>query len=273
MKKKLTILVIAAMLLSIPFISLPTYGEDVIPVGEPLHIYLRRQPVQDYTYLFFHPPDDTYSQLSRDNTTYRKSLLAKGSGFDFEVLYFPQDPISNFLQFEPNETIPLTYNFTIAAQRPVDLTDTTYIVNVKIEIDYNHDRNYDKVISFDITGRTISDVETKTGTIEIDTSELEKMNFKEGGRLRINISRKDDIDTLVTIYCGYHGFHSYLELPYSKYKQPSDENVDERKFWPYFLGIAGVFVIAAVAFFYFKQKQEESRPKEPEKGKRSHRRR
>jgi hypothetical protein len=240
-----------------------------VQVGEPLHIYLRRQPVQDMTYLYFHPPDEIYEQKSHDNLSYRKTLLERGTGHDFIVLYFPQDSISNFLQFEPNASIPFTYNFTISTVRP----NINYILNIKIDIDYDHDGRYDKEISFDIRGEEDDKIESKTGIIPVDVSELKKFDEKNGGRLRVNISRKDEIDTTITIYCGYRGYNSYLVLPFSKYKYEGEEPGDGESYWPWILAGAGLVIITGTAYFYLRQKKEEEIPHPVEKRKGARRRR
>ncbi len=251
------------LLCMLSVIAMPAHGADVIKVGEPLHLHLRRLPVQDMTYLFFHPPDSTYENIAKDDLSYRKTFLAKGTGRDFEVIYFPQDPQSNFLQFEPNSSIPLTYSFNISGVKPMDLTDIAYILNIKIDIDYNHDGSYDDVISFDIKGETKSHMESKKGTVPINMNDLKKFNAKDGGRLRINISRQDHVDTSLTVYCGYHGYNSYLELPFSKYKYIDPVDPPPPVIWPWVLGIGALMILAAVGFFYFKQKQVENNTPEP----------
>ena len=89
-----------------PFIAGSTAQSGAVQVGEPLHLYIRRQPVQDMTFLFFHPPDDIYNEKAMDNLSYRKILLQRDTGLDFIRMFYPQDGNSNFLQFEPNSSIP-----------------------------------------------------------------------------------------------------------------------------------------------------------------------
>jgi hypothetical protein len=263
---------ILIILCSVPWITNSAAQTGAVQVGEPLHIYLRRQPVQDMTYLYFHPPDGTYQEKAMDNLSYRKTLFSKGSGSDSERMFFPQDPASNFLQFEPNETISLTYNFTISAVRPIDLTDTTYILQVLIDVDYNNDKDYDYQIIFEISGEANSEREVKKGTVSINMDRLKKFDAKNGGRLRVNISRKDDLQTSVTIYCGYQGLNSYFVLPFSKYKYETSENGNSYNVLPWILLVGGVVIIAGVGYFYLKQKQVDKAPK-PEERKRGARRR
>ena len=248
-----------------PLLNSSSAQTGVVEVGEPLHIYLRRQPVQDMTYLYFHPPDDIYNEKAMDNLSYRKTLLPRGSGNDFERMFFPQDPASNFLQFEPNSTIPLTYSFPISAVKPTDLSDITYKLLVLIDIDYGNDKDYDKQISFEITGEADSERVIKEGIVPMDVSQLKKFEGKDGGRLRVNISRKDFLDTTVTIYCGYQGQNSYIVLPYSKYKYEGETSDNGNELWPWFLAAGGIIIIAGIAFFYLKQKQVEKAPPPVEK--------
>jgi hypothetical protein len=245
----------------------------VVQVGEPLHIYLRRQPVQDMTYLFFHPPDDIYHEKAADNLSYRKTLLSKGSGNDSERMYFPQDSKSNFLQFEPNSSIPLNYNFTISAVQPNDPSNITYKLRVLIDIDYDNDKDYDDAISFEISGTANSERRIKEGTVQIDTSRLKKFDGKNGGRLRVTISRVDDLDTTVTIYCGYQGYNSYIFLPFSKYKYEGDDQENGENYWPWVLAGAAIVLITGAAYFYLRQKKEERIPEPVEKRKGARRRR
>ncbi|MFW3145204.1 MAG: hypothetical protein ACMUIE_00145 [Thermoplasmatota archaeon] len=190
--------------------------------GEPLHLYIRRSPVQDDTYLYFHPPEGKYYNDSFDDLGYRKTLFQKGSGNDTVMLFYPQDPNSNFLQFEPNSTLQLRYNFTISAIAPDLQPDLNYRLGVRIELDYQHDGDYDQELYFEIGGLADSEPRVKEGTIQVDISELEKFDGKEGGRIRITLSREDELDSTLTIYCGNKGFHSWLQLPFSKYKYEGD---------------------------------------------------
>jgi len=239
-----------------------------VPVGEPLHLYIRRQPVQDMTYLYFHPPDDTYNNKAKDDLTYRETLLAKGSGNDTLTMFFPQDPKSNFLQFEPNSTLKFTYNFVISAVRPTDTSNTTYILKVLIQIDEDRNGKYDRDLSFEITGTANSERSYKNGTVSVNTGSLKAFDGKEGGRLRVTLSREDDLDSSLTIYCGYKGYHSYFQLPYSKFQYlPPDDGKNSPSVTPYVLGVAGIIVISGVAYFYFKSRQEDGKKesKEPER--------
>ncbi|MGA1793073.1 MAG: hypothetical protein ACMUHM_03910 [Thermoplasmatota archaeon] len=258
---ELMMLVAAVILIGLVFMAPVNAQSGAVPVGEPLHLYIRRQPVQDMTFLYFHPPDDTYNNKARDDLSYRKTLLAKGTGNDTLTMYFPQDPESNFLQFEPNNTLKLTYNFVISAIKPTDPSNTTYKLKVRIEIDEDRDRNYDREISFEITGTADSERGYKNGTVAGNTGDLKAFDGKKGGRLRITLSREDDLDSTLTIYCGYQGYHSYFQLPYSKFRYAPDENGDDPPVvWPYVLGVAGIVVLSGAAYFYFRSKQEEKEP-------------
>lgn len=270
--KKILPTVLFFLLCLSPLLSSTSAQDGAVQVGEPLHIYIRRQPVQDMTFLYFHAPDATYDEKARDNISYRKILLARGSGMDSERMFFPQDPQSNFLQFEPNASIPSTYNFTISAVQPEDISDITYTLLVVIDIDYENDKNYDEQISFEISGEADSSRAIKEGTIPFGDDQLKKFDGERGGRLRVNISRKDYLDTTVTIYCGYQGYNSFLVLPYSKYKYEGEIPEDGKNYWPWVLAGAAIVIIIGVAYFYLRQKQVERIPK-PEEKKRGARRR
>ncbi|MGA1820863.1 MAG: hypothetical protein ACMUHU_07645, partial [Thermoplasmatota archaeon] len=216
--RELTALVPIVIMIGLMF-AVPVEAQaGAVPVGEPLHLYLRRQPAQDMTFLYFHPPDDTYNNKAKDDLTYRETLLAKGTGNDTMTMYFPQDPASNFLQFEPNVTLEFTYNFVISAVRPTNPSDTTYVLKVLIEIDEDRDKDYDREISFEITGTANSERGYKNGTVSGNTGDLKAFDGKKGGRLRVTFSREDDLDSSLTFYCGYQGYHSYFQLPYSKFQ-------------------------------------------------------
>ncbi|MGA1872689.1 MAG: hypothetical protein ACMUHY_03370 [Thermoplasmatota archaeon] len=235
---------------------------DVVPVGEPLHLHIRRQPVSDMTFLYFHPPDDTYNERARNDLSYRLTLLEKGSGNDTLTMYYPQDPQSNFLQFEPNATLEFTYSFALSAVKPVDPSDMTFILEVLVEIDEDRDGDYEDEVSFEISGEANSERSLMEGTVPIDIGKMEPFDGKKGGRLRVTLSRADELETSLTIYCGYGGYHSWFQLPYSKFKYlPPDGDPDDPSMWPYVLGIAGVVVVSGIAYFFFRSRQQEQRKK------------
>jgi hypothetical protein len=265
---------IAALIILCTFsmASIISAQTGVVEEGEPLHLYLRRQPVQDYTYLYFHPPDVTYQEKAENNLSYRKTFLTKDSGNDLETMFFPQDPKSNFLQFEPNSSLSFEYSFVISAVKPPDPSDLTYILEFLVDIDYDNDGHYDDQLSFEISGDADSESAVKEGTVTVDMDQLKRFDGKRGGRLRVTISRKDDIDTSVTIYCGYQGYNSYFVFPFSKYKYEGEPPDDGGDYWLWILAGAGILIVGGIAYLYIRQKQVE-KPPEPDKRRKGARRR
>ncbi|MBN1390565.1 MAG: hypothetical protein JXA22_07990 [Candidatus Thermoplasmatota archaeon] len=264
----LSVLMVCLVLIPVPIGA----QSKAVPEGEPLHLYIRRQPVQDMTYLYFHPPDQIYADRSRDDLDYRETLMQKGSGNDTLRMFYPQDPDprNNFLQFMPNASLELTYNFVISAVRPLDISNTTYILVVLIDMDMDHDGKYDRDISFEISGEADSQRSYKNGTVPIDIGSLRSFDGERGGRLRVTLSRKDDIDTSVTIYCGYRGFHSWFQLPFSKFDHSPQED-DTPPSWPYLIGFAAILVVCGVAYFYFRSRPEKASTHEKPDDRRSRR--
>ena len=113
--KNLTLAVVAVACVVLAVAPGLPMASGLVEEGEPLHLYIRRSPIQDDTYLYFHPPEGKYYNDSYNDLGYRKTLLQKGGGNDTVTLFYPQDPGSNFLQFEPNPSLILRYNFTISA--------------------------------------------------------------------------------------------------------------------------------------------------------------
>ncbi|MFO8052038.1 MAG: hypothetical protein R6V01_10145 [Thermoplasmatota archaeon] len=261
-------LMMTSLMLHSPVVS----SQTVVEVGEPLHLYIRRMPVQDMTYLHFYPPDD---ELIGDNFSYRKTLQQKDTPGDSFRMFYPQSRESNFLQFEPNSSVRFYYHFVVSGQVPLATITVKpiYRIKVLIELDYEHDDVYDREITLEITGTAGQGPEVKEGNIPIDTSELKRFKGDTGGRIRVNISRQDSLSSVVTIYCGTGGHHSWFRLPYSKYKYEGEsENGSSTPMIVVLLAILIFTAIAVSVLLYKDAQQKKKKEMEKEKGRKSRRR-
>jgi hypothetical protein len=250
-------LVVAILILSsisvVPLAASQTTGG--VPVGEPLHLFLRRSPVQDRTYLYFHPPGDGYFNESRDNLSYRETLTQKGTETSQFYMRYPEAAESNFLQFEPNRTLKLTYSFTISAVKPPDISDIQYILGIIIELDYDHDGKWDREISFEINGDADNNRHIKEGEVDVNIDTLKKFDGEKGGRIQVTILRLDDIDTTLTIYCGYLGYHSFFQLPFSKYRYQQETDTPSNTWIWVTVGGAGLIAVFVIYVIYAGRKK------------------
>jgi hypothetical protein len=193
-----------------------------VMVGEPLHIYLRKDVPQQMLYLHFYPPS---GNVPLTDTTSRFTLERKGDINSTVVTFFPRDINSNFLQFEPNSTVEAKYQLMLFASRPINASDNIAKLELIIEIDYERDNRYDerftKTISFSANSTFI---EVK-GALPIQSQELKRFDGKRGGKVRLTLTRSDDLDTIVVMHCGSSEHPSYIQLPFSKYKYvPSEDH-------------------------------------------------
>ncbi|MGA1848966.1 MAG: hypothetical protein ACMUHB_06465 [Thermoplasmatota archaeon] len=267
MKGMICLVTVFGLLLSIttfPIVISQTTG--AVPVGEPLHLYLRRSPVQDRTYLYFHPPGDGYQNESKDDIAYRETLTRKGTETDHFFMRYPEAIGSNFLQFEPNGTLKMTYSFTISSVKPPDISDIRYTLGIIIELDYDHDGKWDRDIAFEITGDADNNRYTKEGEVDVDVGSLKRFDGEKGGRIQVTLSRLDDIDTTLTIYCGYLGYHSHFQLPYSKYRYEQEQDGPSRAWvWVVVGGVAviGAFIVYVIYSGRKKKTPPQSRERNP----------
>ncbi len=272
MKVLIGLIAVFSLLLSItavPLAASQTIG--AVPVGEPLHLYLRRSPVQDRTYLYFHPPGDGYANESKDDIAYRETLTKKGTETDHFFMRYPEAIESNFLQFEPNKTLKMTYSFTISSVKPSDISDIKYTLGIIIELDYDHDGKWDRDIAFEITGDADNNLYTKEGEVDVDIGSLKKFDGKKGGRIQITLSRLDDIDTTLTIFCGYLGYHSHFQLPYSKFRYEQEPDEPSRA-WMWVV-VGGVVVIGVFIVYVIYSGRKKTLPPSKEKNRRGRGRR
>lgn len=233
----------------------PSSGQtSVVQDGEPLHLWLKRSPTQDMTTLHFYKPLD--NEQVRTDARFRHNLGPKGTENDELVMFFPTDQQSNFLQFEHNDTLTGNYSFMISA---LSLRGTKFELKIDLSFDQDRDGDYDKVFSFTIKENTSLDTTRFEGDIDIPANLIEKFDGKKGGRVRMTISREDDLDINVLIYCGFQGEFSYIWLPFSKYTYVPPNNEDQPNYTLYVvLGIAAAAVFVLVIVLASRAKQEES---------------
>lgn len=276
---RLMTLTAVSLIIAVSVLSFPALGQSsgVVKVGEPLHLYIRRQPVQDDTYLHFYPPDDT---LIGNNQSYRKTLQQRGNAGDSFLMFYPQARQSNFLQFEPNITLKFTYNFSILAQNPSlpVASNIIFRIRVSLKLDYDHDGVYDRDLSFEISGPTSNEIQVFEGTVPVKVGDLEKFQGSTGGRIKVNISREDSMASTVIVYCGTDGHYSWFQLPYSKYEYKGEDVTNPSG--PYIYVFIGIIVVVGivVAVLVFrdtknKKEKEKERLEEEERSKKRRRRR
>lgn len=272
---RFTILMMVAMLFIAGSMSLFLEGTEGqwIQDGEPLNLWFKRSPAQDSTTLVFHEPSLTEDQL--DDPKFRHSLGPRGGNTSKMVLFFPTDKNSNFLQFEYNDTLEGNFSITLSAILPQNASTIQFQIKINIEMDLDRDGDYDEEISFDVTGDADSTRRTYEGEIPKDQGIPERFDGQRGGRIRITIERKDLLDTNVLIYCGYKGFQSSFNLPFSKYTYVAPEPEDNEIPVSWIIGIGSAFIILVVfiVVILMRKQEEEPEPEEPKKRKGSKRRR
>ena len=261
------------LLLQVPAGTSQTTSRQV-KEGDPLHLYVTRSVTQDMTFLYYHAPLDPNGNISAD-ARYRHSFGEKGSDTDSLVMFFPQDKDSNFLQFQPNMTLTAHYDITLSAVTPADTSDLGFDLKVTIELDLERDGEYDHTVTFHITGTADSSRTTHTGDMAMDPSDLEPFDGEKGGRIRVTITREDDIDTSVVMYCGYQGKTSSIWLPYSKFTYvPQDDDGDDGSYvWLVVLAIAVFIAIIVVALISGRDKEKKDAGGKGKKDARKDRRR
>ncbi len=239
--------------------------------GEPLHLWFRRSPSQNITTLSFYEP--VVSDDDRMDIRYRHAIGPKDTPGLELITFFPTHPDSNFLQFEFNGTLTGNYSLILSAAGPITSLDTVYKLRVTIDLDIERDGEYDKQISFLITGTANSSSDKHTGNISVPDDLLKKFDGRRGGRIRVTMSREDDLDTYVILYCGYLGKQSFINLPYSRYTYVPPGEVDNSIPTIWIIGFGSVFIILVVFIAVFlSRKHEKDEPAEEVEPRRSRRR-
>lgn len=257
----LTFVFITAFVIILPSGNSQT---NVVEEGEPLHLWLKRSPTQDLTTLHFYKPLD--NEDVRGDARFRHTLGPKGEENDKLVMFFPTDQKSNFLQFEYNETLTGNYSFTISA---ISMLSERFSLGVELAFDKDRDGKYDESFTFTISGNTSRGIERYKGNINIPSDLIKKFDGKNGGRIRMTISRNDNLDINVLIYCGYRGEFSSLWLPYSKYTYVPQNEEDGPDYTLYvILGIMAVTVFVLVIIFGFRSKDGGKEKTPPQSGRR-----
>jgi len=194
--------------------------DGAVKVGEPLHIYFRKDVAQQMLYLHFYKPA---GNLPLTDTSSRFIIERKGAPNSTSVVFFPRDPNSNFLQFEPNASVAPEYQFMLFAATPQNASNNKAKLQLIIEIDYQRDNVYDKRSTTTLVFDANSTFVKVKGRLPIDAYELSKFDGKRGGKVRVTLARADDLDTIVVLHCGSSKDPSYIQLPCSKYRYvPSD---------------------------------------------------
>lgn len=195
-----------------------------VQVGEPLHIYFRKDVPQQMLYLHFHPPT---GNVPLTETSSRFTIDRKGSLNATVVVFFPRDPSSNFMQFEPNASVDPVFQLMLFAATPQNASNNMARLQLTIELDYQRDNVYDKRITTTITFEANSSFVKVRGKLPVDAYELSRFDGKRGGKIKLTLARADDLDTIVVLHCGSSERPSFFQLPCSKYIYvPSNDKGD-----------------------------------------------
>ena len=248
--------VIGLVLLSV----LGTTVSNGIDDGTPLTLYMIRLPTDDVNHLSLYPEDNV---RVTSNSSYRVMLGQKGSGQESITILFPSVKEDNKLQYETNISIDAYYDFHILAHLPMDISDLEYRIEVVIELDHTRDGDYEDEIRFQINGEASGEPTNIMGQILVD---INKLGDLKGGRMRVTMTRLDDIDTPVWLYTGYLDKQCMIRLPYSKFVYvPADED-GETNWAPFLVGAIIVMVIVVGYVLYQnKQKTDEKVEEKPKK--------
>jgi len=193
-----------------------------VQVGEPLHIYFRKDVPQQMLYLHFYPPA---GNVPLTDTSSRYTIDRKGSLNATAVVFFPRDLGSNFLQFEPNASVPAEYQLMLFCATPINASSNKAKLQLIIELDYQRDNVYDNRMATTIVFDANSSFVKVRGALPIDAFELGRFDGKRGGKIRVTLARADDLDTIVVMHCGSSEHPSFFQLPCSKYRYvASDDN-------------------------------------------------
>ncbi len=253
-------MVIGLLLLSV-FGSTVSNGVDD---GSPLTLYMIRLPTDDVNHLSLYPEDNI---KVRENSSYRVMLGKEGSGQESITILYPPVKEDNKLQYETNISIDAHYDINVFARPPQDLSDLEYRIEVLIELDHTRDGDYEDEIRFQVTGEASNmDPEEPTNIVGQIPVDINKLGDLRGGRMRVTLTRLDDIDTPVWLYTGYLGKQCMIRLPYSKFVYvPEDEN-GETNWAPFLVGaIIIIVIVVGYALYQNKQKEDETVKEEPVK--------
>ncbi len=236
---------------------------DGIDDGTPLTLYMIRLPTDDVNHLSLYPEDNV---RVTSNSSYRVMLGQKGSGEESITILFPSVKEDNKLQYETNISIDAHYDFNVFARPPQDLSDLEYVIEVLIELDHTRDGDYEDEIRFLVKGEASNmnpDEPTNiVGQIPVDTNKLGDLR---GGRMRVTMTRLDDIDTPVWLHTGYLDKQCMIRLPYSKFVYvPADEDGEVN--WLPFLVAASVVIVIVVGYALYQNKQKKDEKVDDESG-------
>ncbi len=263
---------IISLSVTIGLVLLSVFGttvSDGIDDGTPLTLYMIRLPTDDVNHLSLYPEDNVRVM---GNISYRVMLGQKGSGRESITILFPTVKEDNKLQYETNISIDAHYDFNVFARPPQDISDLEYRIEVLIELDHTRDGDYEDEIRFQVKGEASNmDPGAPTnivGQISVDTNKLGDL---KGGRMRVTMTRLDDIDTPVWLYTGYLGKQCMIRLPYSKFVYiPGDEDGETN--WRPFLVVAAVVIVAVVGYVIYQKKEQKDEKVKKEPVKRGSRR-
>ncbi len=253
-------------------VLLSVFGSTVsrgIDDGTPLALYMIRLPTDDVNHLSLFPEDNVRVM---ENSSYRVMLGQTGSGQESITIIYPPVKEDNKLQYEINISLDAHYDLNIFARPPQDLSDLEYRIEVLIELDHTRDGDYEDEIRFQVKGEASNmDPEAPTnivGQIEVNVNELGDL---KGGRIRMTMTRLDDIDTPVWLYTGYLGKQCMIRLPYSKFVYvPEDEDGEVN--WLPFLVVAAVVLVVVVGYALYQNKRKMNEKIEEQPGKKGGRR-
>ena len=215
LRSSAVLLMASVLLTALPQGAVIGQATGGVRVGEPLHIYLRKDVAQQLLYLHFYPPP---GDVPLTEATSRFALDRKGSLNATVVTFFPRDMGSNFLQFEPNASVEAKYQLMLFASRPLNVSDNKARLELIIELDYQNDNEYDERFVATVRFNATSSFVKVQGSLPMDPEELRRFDGKKGGKVRMTLARADDLDTIVVVHCGSSAEPSFVQLPFSKYR-------------------------------------------------------
>lgn len=253
-------------------VLLSVFGSTVsngVDDGAPLTLYMIRLPTDDVNHLSLYPEDNI---RVRENSSYRVMLGQEGSGQDSITILYPPVKEDNKLQYETNISIDAHYDLNIFARPPQDLSDLEYRIEVLIELDHTRDGDYEDEIRFQVTGEASNmDPEEPTNIVGQIPVDINKLGDLRGGRMRVTLTRLDDIDTPVWLYTGYLGKQCMIRLPYSKFVYVEEDESGDVNWAPFLVG-AIIVIVVVVGYILYQNKQKEDETVIEEPGKRGPRR-
>ncbi len=237
--------------------------------GTPLALYMIRLPTDDVNHLSLFPEDNV---RVTENSSYRVMLGQMGSGQESITILYPPVKEDNKLQYEANISIDAHYDFNVFARPPQDPSDLEYRIEVLIELDHTRDGDYEDEIRFQVKGEASNmDPDAPTnivGQIEVDVNDMGDL---KGGRMRVTMTRLDDIDTPVWLYTGYLGKQCMFRLPYTKFVYVPEDEGGEVNWRPFLVG-ALVVIVIVVGFVIYQKMEKRDEKIEEEPGKKGSRR-